>query len=329
MQAARRQGPRRPRRRPSGPSASSRPPVDASTRPSLAERQGRGRPHHRGRPGRGRRLPRRRRSGRGRGRGRRAARRPRPTRSPTAKADAIGRAPRRASPSIAVDAASAVVQKPLDPAAQMHGRSRTTSTGPARRADLATDPHSGEPHARIVATRRRGPRSQRLPGCPTTSTRSSGARSRSSSSSACSVGSSAGPAIKNGLTGRTERIAKELDDAAAAKAEAEAKLTDVQHRIADADNERQRILDEAARPRRSLKAQLAGQGRHRRRRAASRGPPPTSRPRRARPSPTSQAEPPRSPSVPPRRSSNRNLDAATQHRAHRELHQPGRSRTRS
>jgi len=49
-----------------------------------------------------------------------------------------------------------------------------------------------------------------------------------------------GPAVKNGLTGRTERLAKELDDAAAAKAEAQ----------------RQRILDEAATTAASLKAQL-------------------------------------------------------------------------
>ena len=55
----------------------------------------------------------------------------------------------------------------------------------------------------------------------------------------------AGPAIKNGLTSRTERLSKELDDAAAAKAEAQTKLAEVQHRIADAGNERQRILDEA------------------------------------------------------------------------------------
>ncbi|MGZ4759922.1 MAG: F0F1 ATP synthase subunit B [Acidimicrobiales bacterium] len=65
-----------------------------------------------------------------------------------------------------------------------------------------------------------------------------------------------GPAVKNGLGGRTERLAKELDDAAAAKAEAQTKLADVQHRIADAGNERQRILDEAATTAASLKAQL-------------------------------------------------------------------------
>jgi F-type H+-transporting ATPase subunit b len=66
----------------------------------------------------------------------------------------------------------------------------------------------------------------------------------------------AGPAIKTAMSARTERLAKELDDAAAAKAEAQAKLADVQHRIADAGNERQRILDEAATTSASLKAQL-------------------------------------------------------------------------
>jgi F-type H+-transporting ATPase subunit b len=66
----------------------------------------------------------------------------------------------------------------------------------------------------------------------------------------------AGPAIKSALAGRTDRLAQELDDSAAAKAEAQAKLADVQHRIADAGNERQRILDDAAQTATSLKAQL-------------------------------------------------------------------------
>ena len=65
-----------------------------------------------------------------------------------------------------------------------------------------------------------------------------------------------GPAVKSGLGGRTERLAKELDDAAAAKAEAQTKLADVQRRIADAGNERQRILDEAAQTAATLKVQL-------------------------------------------------------------------------
>ena len=66
----------------------------------------------------------------------------------------------------------------------------------------------------------------------------------------------AGPAIKGALTGRTERLAKELDDSAAAKGAAQTKLADVQRRIADAANERQRILDEAVQTAASLKTQL-------------------------------------------------------------------------
>jgi F-type H+-transporting ATPase subunit b len=66
----------------------------------------------------------------------------------------------------------------------------------------------------------------------------------------------AGPAIKTALASRTERLAKELGDAAAAKAEAQAKLADVQHRIGDAANERQRILAEAVQTGESVKAQL-------------------------------------------------------------------------
>ena len=66
----------------------------------------------------------------------------------------------------------------------------------------------------------------------------------------------AGPFIKTSMAGRTERLSRELDDAGSAKAEAQAKLADVQHRIGDAANERQRILDEAARTAESVKAQL-------------------------------------------------------------------------
>jgi len=66
----------------------------------------------------------------------------------------------------------------------------------------------------------------------------------------------AGPAIKTALSSRTDRIATELDDSAAAKAAAQTKLADVQRRIADAGNERQRILDEAATTAASLKVQL-------------------------------------------------------------------------
>ena len=66
----------------------------------------------------------------------------------------------------------------------------------------------------------------------------------------------AGPAITTALSSRTDRIATELDDSAAAKAAAQTKLADVQRRIADAGNERQRILDEAATTAASLKVQL-------------------------------------------------------------------------
>ncbi len=81
------------------------------------ERQGRGHPHHRGRPGPGRRLPRR-----------PSWPRPRPRwpslRSAAAEEVAAAKAEAMAQlrggvAQIAVDAASAVVQKPLDPAAQM------------------------------------------------------------------------------------------------------------------------------------------------------------------------------------------------------------------
>ena len=66
----------------------------------------------------------------------------------------------------------------------------------------------------------------------------------------------AGPAAKNALTGRSERIAKEIEDAERARGEAEAKLTDVQSRIANAENERQRILVEARQTAESVKTQI-------------------------------------------------------------------------
>lgn len=66
----------------------------------------------------------------------------------------------------------------------------------------------------------------------------------------------AGPFIKTALSSRTERVAKEIHDSTVAKAEAQAKLADVQRRIADAGNERQRILEEADQTATSLKAQL-------------------------------------------------------------------------
>lgn len=67
----------------------------------------------------------------------------------------------------------------------------------------------------------------------------------------------AGPAIGNALRGRTERIEGELAAAESARTEAETALADVQARIANADAERQRILDEARATATALKAQIA------------------------------------------------------------------------
>ena len=64
------------------------------------------------------------------------------------------------------------------------------------------------------------------------------------------------PAAKQAMKDRTERIAKEIDDAEKASTDASAKLEDVQHRIANAENERQRILVEARQTAEALKAQI-------------------------------------------------------------------------
>ena len=64
------------------------------------------------------------------------------------------------------------------------------------------------------------------------------------------------PAAKKALQDRTERIAKEIDDAAKASTDADARLNDVQTRIANAENERQRILVEARQTAEALKAQI-------------------------------------------------------------------------
>jgi F-type H+-transporting ATPase subunit b len=64
------------------------------------------------------------------------------------------------------------------------------------------------------------------------------------------------PPAKQAMKDRTERIAKEIDDAAKASADAGARLTDVQTRIANAENERQRILVEARQTAEALKAQI-------------------------------------------------------------------------
>lgn len=54
-----------------------------------------------------------------------------------------------------------------------------------------------------------------------------------------------GPAIKDMWNGRIERISGELDEAAAARAAAEAQLADVESRIANVDTEKASILAEA------------------------------------------------------------------------------------
>jgi F-type H+-transporting ATPase subunit b len=65
----------------------------------------------------------------------------------------------------------------------------------------------------------------------------------------------AGPAKKM-LSDRSDRIAKEIDDAEKAHADAQGKLDDVQGRIANAENERQRILVEARQTAEALKTQI-------------------------------------------------------------------------
>lgn len=65
-----------------------------------------------------------------------------------------------------------------------------------------------------------------------------------------------GPAIKAGWNGRIDRIKGELDTAEASRTEGEAALSDVQGRIANAENERQRILAEARQTADALRSQL-------------------------------------------------------------------------
>ncbi len=71
-----------------------------------------------------------------------------------------------------------------------------------------------------------------------------------------------GPAIKNMWNGRIDRLRKELDDAAGARAEAESKLGTVEQRIAHADQERARIRAEADQTAGSLKSQIAERAQH-------------------------------------------------------------------
>jgi len=65
-----------------------------------------------------------------------------------------------------------------------------------------------------------------------------------------------GPAIKAMWNGRTEKIASELDSAAAARAAAEAKLAEVESNIANADAERQRIVSSARTDAETVRAQI-------------------------------------------------------------------------
>lgn len=65
-----------------------------------------------------------------------------------------------------------------------------------------------------------------------------------------------GPAIKAMWKGRIEKIANELDAAAAARAAAEAKLADVESNIANADAERRRIVSDARTDAETVKAQI-------------------------------------------------------------------------
>jgi F-type H+-transporting ATPase subunit b len=66
-----------------------------------------------------------------------------------------------------------------------------------------------------------------------------------------------GPAIKNMWNGRIDRISGELSAAAEARSEAEAKLGDVERRIANVDQERARIRTEAQQTAKSLSEQIA------------------------------------------------------------------------
>ncbi len=65
-----------------------------------------------------------------------------------------------------------------------------------------------------------------------------------------------GPAIKGMWNGRIERLSGELDTAAEARANAEAELAQVEASIADADNERARILSDARETSETVKTQL-------------------------------------------------------------------------
>jgi F-type H+-transporting ATPase subunit b len=66
----------------------------------------------------------------------------------------------------------------------------------------------------------------------------------------------AGPFAKKALTDRTDKIARDIDDAGRTRADATSKLADVQGRIASAEDERQRILVEARQTAEFLRQQI-------------------------------------------------------------------------
>lgn len=64
------------------------------------------------------------------------------------------------------------------------------------------------------------------------------------------------PAIKKAMHGRSERIANELSEAETARTTAQAELAELQSKLANADQERQRIIAEARQSAEVLQAQL-------------------------------------------------------------------------
>jgi F-type H+-transporting ATPase subunit b len=69
-----------------------------------------------------------------------------------------------------------------------------------------------------------------------------------------------GPAIKNMWNGRIERIEGEITNAETARVDGEQALADVQARIANMDQERDRILAEGRQTAEAVKAQLVAKG---------------------------------------------------------------------
>lgn len=66
-----------------------------------------------------------------------------------------------------------------------------------------------------------------------------------------------GPAVRNMWNGRIERIANEVSEAESTRQQAEAKLREVEQRIADVDQERDRIRRDAEQTAASLTSQIA------------------------------------------------------------------------